>query len=113
MSEDNTPDLSKWSSITKLFSTSKDANGVSSVGAGLGALQSVASMGQLWLGYAGLQEAKRSRKMQEKYAALNSKNKAGAFNQQLKTIARNQDAINGTSEAASYIDKYEASGQVS
>lgn len=76
------------------FAGYKDIQGVQHAGWGSTAANTFTGLGNLYLGYQGLREARRNREMQERLARVNLANQANAYNQNLDTIARNSGAIN-------------------
>lgn len=65
----------------------------------LGGLTSAAgAISSAYLGYQGLEEARKTREMQEKYAATNLYNTATAYNANVADVAANNAGINNWSD---------------
>ena len=93
---------------------STDKNGMQTQGVLGGVVGAAGAISNAYLGYQGLQEARRSREMQEKYAATNLYNQAQGYNANVRDTGSNNAAINNWSpeQQQQYVDSNQAQSVV-
>lgn len=104
-----------FGSITDgLFDKKDPTTGMVTQGSLMPIAQAAGAISNAYLGYKGLEEAKRNRQMQEKYAAANLANSATAYNANVRDIAANNSAINNWSDdrTQQYIDNNQAQSTI-
>lgn len=77
-----------------LWDSTDTKTGMQTQGSMSGIVGAAGAISNAYLGYQGLQEARKSREMQEKYAAVNLLNTSTAYNANVRDVAANNAAIN-------------------
>ena len=93
---------------------STDKNGMKTQGVLGGVVAGAGAISNAYLGYQGLKEARRSREMQEKYAATNLFNQAQGYNANVRDSGSNNAAINSWSpqQEQQYVNNNQARATV-
>lgn len=88
--------------------------GMKTQGVASGIVGAAGAISNAYLGYQGLQEARRNREMQEKYAATNLYNQAQGYNANVRDVGANNAAINGWSgeQQQQYVSNNQARGTI-
>ena len=82
---------------TPWLSTTDAKTGITTQGKLGGTIAAAGAISNAYLGYKGLQEARKSREMQEKYASANLFNQAQGYNANVRDTGANNAAINSWS----------------